>query len=250
MTVNEIETTLQSLYKRHENLNEATLLTLLKSGGWDEKMIRDAVHIHRRITSPDKTFGDQESVDIKDFLPVIQESPVFIPEVDSTHLLLDHYDHVDVIQPAAVESKVNKIPESEVIIEEKQSLVTPEKEQNTKPSDIKGVVRKNNEPPHNLPLKPFEATPHTWQFDRYKSVFYGDVEEEIVEEKKEVKQEIKPVQQIPVDEEKKLETSVHHVVHMAPAPLTRDDEKLVILAAVMLIAILLLLGYMYSQGRI
>ncbi len=246
MTVNEIENTLQSLYKRHENLSEATLLTLLKSGGWDEKMIRDAVLIHRRITSPDKTFGQQESIDIKDFLPTIQESPVFVPEVDPSHLLLDHYDNVDVVLPV-IEKKVEKLPDPVVTVEEKQSLVTEEKERNPRLLDVQDVIRKSNEPPHNLPLKPFEATPHTWQFDRYKSVFYGDIEEETVEEKKETHVEAKPQT---IDEEKKAESSAHHVVHIAPAPLTRDDEKLVMLASVMLVAILLLLGYMYSNGRL
>jgi hypothetical protein len=219
MTVNEIELTLQSLQQRHENLSEAMLLTLLKSGGWDEKMIRDAITLYRNQNTK-----KEETIDLNtELLPKIQEEPVFVPEVDNKHLLLDQY-----------------APDTVIVVEkEKESLVSPAPD----PHLFSKNERKDvEEPPHNLPLKPFETTEQTWSFARYKSIFYGDVEHL-------QKQEVQPKPKVVLSEEKKGRDPTH-VVHMAPAPLSRDEEKLVFIAGTMLLAILLLLGYMYSNGRL
>lgn len=233
MTVNEIETTLQSLYQRHENLSEATLLTLLKSGGWDEKMIRDAITVHRHLKSPHNEITET----ITALLPAVQEEPVFVPEVDIAHRLSDHYENND--------KNIDMVAKTDIFAQktepepaEQQSLVSPAPEPIIRNTSVEKVTE---EPPHNLPLKPFEATPQIWSFARYKSIFYGDAVHQ--EPKKE------PVEVVVV-KEKKPEHDSSHMVHVRAVPLTRDDEKLVLLASAMLVAILVLLGYMYSQGRL
>jgi hypothetical protein len=110
--------------------------------------------------------------------------------------------------------------------------------------------------PEDLPLLPFESSPHVWSFSRYKNTFHSDDVKEVTQppvsqvkqvaqvEHKEVKPISKPVQ-APVstsndDEEIKLEKT----------PMTVGDESLVFLASIMLLVIILILGYMYNQGRL
>lgn len=49
MNISEIESTLQTLIKRHKDLNESMLVMLLTSSGWEEKMIKDAVLLFRNL---------------------------------------------------------------------------------------------------------------------------------------------------------------------------------------------------------
>lgn len=56
MTLQELETILDTLTSRHPNIDETTLLTLLRSGGWEEKIVRDAITLFslRKSTHIDK----------------------------------------------------------------------------------------------------------------------------------------------------------------------------------------------------
>ena len=47
MTITEIESTLRELRARHQNLNEGTLVTLLTAGGWEDKIIKEAITLFR-----------------------------------------------------------------------------------------------------------------------------------------------------------------------------------------------------------
>jgi hypothetical protein len=112
------------------------------------------------------------------------------------------------------------------------------------------------EPPHNLPVKPYETTSHVWSFARFKSIFFGTsdpdpVAEEVDEKVVNVVSEVKTP---PFQAQQHLAVVTNHeathVIELHPTPLSRDEYRLVLLAGIMLLAILLLLGYMYGHGRI
>jgi hypothetical protein len=97
--------------------------------------------------------------------------------------------------------------------------------------------------PPNLPLVPFESSPHVWSFSEYKDTYHKDLpvsnQESSVENSKEVHVQ-KVDQKVEEDEEILLEKT----------PMTKGDESLVFLASMMLFVIILILGYMYSNGRL
>lgn len=111
------------------------------------------------------------------------------------------------------------------------------------------IVKKEQEIPADLPLLPFESSSHVWSFSRYKEMFHEKdephpVESEIVKKDEIHIQEIPSVKAVPEAEVVKEE------VDLEPTPMTKGDESLVFLAGVMLLVIILILGYMYSRGRL
>ena len=214
MTLHEIEETLRTLASRHSGLTESQLLTLLRAGGWEEKNIQEAILLFRS--------------------GVVSE-PVSLPEeVAPDHQLADH-----VASSQAVERPSPQEPQSLIEREETKSI--------------------REELPHNLPLRPFETSEHIWPFSRYRDVFYGDAEPPQVPVSHTVEPtpaaEIRPVHTEPVKVEppKKLEPVQVPPIVAFPSEtpsVSSGDDKLVVLASVMLLAVLLLLGYMYSNGRL
>lgn len=224
MTIYEIESTLQSLRLRHPDLDEVMLTTLLLAAGWDDRSRNDALAVFRGRSSV------VPEIKMESF-PLIQTEPVLPPVIEGDHLLLSHNQESEeaivtsVVPPVVVE----KIPIIQQV-EELQSLIIP---------PVQPVVPKQEvEPPHNLPLRPFETTPHIWSFARYKDVFHGDVMPQKKVKVIQSKPTLVPVF-VPVN------TSQTDVI-----PLDKKDESLVVLASLCLLIILLLLGYMYSNGRI
>jgi hypothetical protein len=131
-----------------------------------------------------------------------------------------------------------------------QSLVLHEEE-----LPKRGTI-KEADIPEDLPLLPFESSPHVWSFSRYKNVFHGerasgrDAEKpqvDFLEQKKEAFPSIAKPQVTPFVPVKKEDDQE---VELQKTPLTRGDESLVVLAGVMLLVIILILGYMYSNGRL
>lgn len=217
MTLHEIEETLHTLQSRHSDLNEQMLVTLLRSGGWEEKNIQEAIFLFR------SEGGKTEEIQAET-LPSLQRGPVFMPQTDENHLLSDH---------------------NQEKAEEPQSLIEP--------SPLPAQAKKE-ELPHNLPLRPFETSEHVWPFSRYKDVFYGDIEtkplkEEAGKEPAVTAEAETKTEEVQVVKKEERPTAVPEV-EIVPVPLTKGDEGLVILACIMLLAILLLLGYMYSNGRL
>lgn len=92
-------------------------------------------------------------------------------------------------------------------------------------------------PPDNLPLRPFEKTNHVWPFSRYKDVFYGEVMP--IENPTLTKEEKKLVEKQQIEE-----------VYIEKTPMTEKDKELILIASTMLFIVLLLLGYMYLNGRL
>jgi len=230
MTLHEIEETVQTLTSRHRGLDEAMLVTLLRAGGWEEKDIEEAKLLWRSHARASLV----KSVDHQ------SQQAILPPTIDIEHLLVAHNEPETVAAP--------------------ESLVAPP----SKEADREAL-------PHNLPLRPFETSEHIWPFSRYRDVFYG--EEEIkkpieqsesqdsvhIELRDETPPELekteRPLREIVQEKkiERVVEKSVPEIPPVADASsvkLSGGDEKLVVTACVMLILILLLLGYMYSNGRL
>lgn len=243
MTLSETEETIKTLQSRHQGLNEEMLITLLQAGGWENKHIEEAKMIFRSLGNRSIALSKVESKNVP--LPPLQESHLFIPQADVDHLLEEHNTVTEVVS----------VPQPQSLVVERVPV-----QQN----------RNKEELPHNLPLRPFETSEHIWPFSRYRDVFYGDLPAEPKIEKTEVKTHVNVTPQVTVHvdtpapqppEVRVVEKIVERIVekpvpyavpvstHTAPQT-GGGDEKLVILACVMLLTILLLLGYMYSNGRL
>lgn len=235
MTLHEIEQTLDTLRTRHPGLDEGMLVTLLRSGGWEEKQVEEARMMF-------KVGGGQETSKEEYVpLPSLETSLLLPPTIDDKHLLVEHNEeHVEVKEEYVKPVEVAPVVLTKAPLEE-QSLVSPVPVQSVETRD--GL-------PHNLPLRPFETSEHIWPLSRYKDVFYGNSPEEVHVET--VQPEVKASVSVT---EKRVEYTPEKVQSFAspqtPAPQpSTGDEKLVIMACIMLLAILLLLGYMYSNGRL
>jgi hypothetical protein len=222
MTLHEIEETVHTLASRHKGLDEGMLITLLRAGGWEEKEIEEGKAVFRLISRASLTKSPMEAEQgKKEMLPAI---------ADVGHMISEH------AEPDAVH----------------ESLVLPS-------APLQKTQENRDDLPHNLPLRPFETSEHIWPFSRYKDVFYGEMEipqaPAIQPVSSPPKVETPPeeiVQRIvPKKIEKKIEEPASPpVAHIAPAKLSGGDEKLVITATIMLVLVLVLLGYMYSNGRL
>jgi hypothetical protein len=214
MNPHEIESTLTQLRTRHPNLDEAMLVTLLTSGGWEEKDIKEAFYLFKN-----KDTSAKETV----------QPEFFVPHTDYDHILLAHNPEDKVtVEDSPLPNPTNIEHVQEVKTEEPQSLITPIPSQNRFSS-----VKKESELPHDLPLRPFDTAPHVWPFSRYKDVFYG---------------ETMPV--LSKDEHVLAEKQKVEHLHIERVPLAKKDEKLVIMACSMLLVIILLLVYMYTNDRL
>lgn len=322
MTLSEIETILQELSARHQNLNEELLTTLLVSAGWEEKTIKEAVVLFKQkegsfkpkntgsppqesaqkgslpqvntvteaqLTPPQTpseiTFyqpdGTEEGklhafVDVPvvnnqvvratpaSVVPVVKESvsgdqpkpsDLLVRPVEVEQPLLTEKKPENVIHPVVeptvlpapvIPTKVNVVPQAPPMTEP-QSLIEHEEAVQMKGPEKQVPL------PGNLPLLPFESSPHVWSFSKYKDVFHSDapVHEEIkvitvMPEETSVKQVVQVPQKVTVYPE----ITKDEGVIIESVPLRKDDKPLVFLATIMLFAIILILGYMYSNGRL
>ncbi len=242
MTLRETEETLRTLATRHPGLDEAMLITLLRAGGWEEKQIDEAKAIWKAGVRAVGLQKETASV----MLPSMPEVEALPSLVDGNHLLSAHNEEPE---------------EKKITVMEPQSLVTS--------AEVR-LVDKKEELPHNLPLRPFETSEHIWPFSRYRDVFYGDIFDETISQTAREAVPLPPVEKavetpisIPepalVVQEKSIEQVIEKRVEVPVAvpevytqqvKLSGGDEKLVMMAGAMLLVILLLLGYMYSNGRL
>lgn len=234
MTLHEVEETLDTLIKRHSGLDESSLVTLLRAGGWEEKSIQEAIILYRSRGPRSDTL-----------LPQVEEEHMLPELVDNDHLLPEGDAEV-------VETTVSNISEPESL-------------------QVDTQMSSREELPHNLPLRPFETSEHVWPFSRYKDVFYG--EDDAVEENipastvSSVTPETAPtptvIVEVPPEPQQPIVVeNVYTREPVAPPSYTvqenipstyvpsRGDERLIMLASAMLLVILLLLGYLYGNGRL
>ncbi len=234
MTLHEIEQTLDTLRARHPGLDEAMLVTLLRSGGWEEKQVEEARMMFKT--------GNQERGSKEEYIPLppTETELVLPPTVDDKHLLVEHNEeHIEVKEESTKPVEVAPVMPVASPLEE-QSLVSPAVVQSTETRD--GL-------PHNLPLRPFETSEHIWPLSRYKDVFYGNVAEESHIETPESEIKMTPAVEERVAYTPPVKVQPFIQTQTTPSEPSPGDEKLVIMACVMLL-ILLLLGYMYSNGRL
>lgn len=218
----------------------------------------------------------KDPVPVKSF-PVAEEAPLLIPIVDESHLVEAPHEGTHdelVFKEEEKEETTVSIPSSPALVAEPTSLLS--KEEAVPPHNTEDI-------PHNLPLRPFETSEHIWPFSRYKDVFYGEdvtpsapvpsavlppepvlpVQPLVVPSRPAVQtppQKIEPAITVPIPlpTVRSMSPPTREPVFRAPPDVERKviivektgDEKLVIMASVMLLAILLLLGYMYSNGRL
>ncbi len=248
MTINEIQSTLDQLKKRHPDLNDGLIQILLEAGGWDMYSIKEAQMLFR-------------SQSLGGVFP--HEDMVFLPE--SPELLLKSHNEEEKVDSKDVKEEKAEIKEvtdstyealKKKMLPEKESLVLEERVTTTS---------LENPIPHNLPLKPFEESPHIWQFSKYKDVFYGDTPE--LEKPKKVEPKLVKIEEVPAQKTVEIESIALQApttpakpdtppmpeipkIELTKVPLTKNDEGIVAGGSMLLLVIILLIIYMYNQGRI
>ncbi len=220
--------------------------------------IPDAAKVSRPVAVVEK------KVIFEELTPQIvsQVAPIEIPEV----VQKVEEQHVSKITEHTVEPPVQSIIQKQIepiplpaqeLSVVPQTVVQVSKEPESLISHVeapeKKLAKRQEEIPSNLPLLPFESSPHIWSFARYKDFFHGETP---------IKEEIKLITVMPVEEKtapvvieekpkpKVVPVKVEEDVVLEKIPLTKGDESLVFLAGVMLLVIILILGYMYSNGRL
>lgn len=176
----------------------------------------------------------------------VTEEPVLVQEESKQ---LEVVAQVEIPQAPQKTILLEALPQLTTSAYEPESLIVQK-------TEVKALPKQNHIP-EDLPLIPFESSPHIWSFARYKNVFHADdavPEEEVnaIEKsrdytKKVVAKETQLVQKEGVANEVKEEDEE---ITVERTPMTREDESLVFLAGIMLLAIILILGYMYSNGRL
>ncbi len=315
MTLSEIETILEQLAARHQNLDTVLLTTLLSSAGWEEKTIKEAIVLFaQRKPSPLNTKNSVNSLVSEPVIPVqplvkvadpvkIEEPltflqpdgseegvlPVFTnetvkrneqPKIEQEKLDVDEKIIPVVPKNNTIEEQVNstteEIKQTEVLLENGQPTLQPEVAKivpmtepvktEAQPKEPESLIvhedvpaqrteQKNVEIPGNLPLLPFESSPHIWSFSKYKDMFHRETpHKEEVQLITVMPLEEKSSEVAPIKVSKEATVSTPNIqdeeVILEKAPMTRGDESLVFLAGMMLFAIILILGYMYSNGRL
>jgi hypothetical protein len=131
---------------------------------------------------------------------------------------------------------------------EPQSLII------TEPTSVAYVPKKDVQIPEDLPLLPFESSPHVWSFSKYKDTFHGDTlsETKTPNPPASVQKEQSQISPIAPQPQVTPQVPTHIPVEVdgEKVPMNKSDESLVFLAGIMLLAIILILGYMYSNGRL
>lgn len=231
MTINEIQSTLDQLRKRHPDLDEGLISTLLQAGGWDENAIQEAQMLFKSESQ------------VKDFP---HEDQTFLPE--NPELLLS------TVHKQKEELGVDSNSTEKLHPAEKESLIVSEEvDQLPTLPNVGSII------PENLPIKPFEPSPNNWAFSKYKAIFHGDTDPEpdMVPEKRvapEPKKEIIEQPEAPAPRKSEvvqpIEVVIPKHIEITKTPLTKEDEGLIAMAALFVVIVILLILYMYSNGRL
>ncbi len=232
MTINEIQSTLDQLKERHPNLNEGLVLTLLEAGGWDKSDIKDAVALFK-VNSLNSTLPHEDKIALPENPELLLSEHNEVTEEKTDKI-------VESIEPEV--SKEKEVKEHADVPKEKESLIISSEELS---KDEENYI------PHDLPLKPFEASPHIWQFSKYKDVFYGNAPAQTppkVETKPKI--EVEKVIEVPKVEIPKAISVPVPEIKLTKVPLTTKDEVIVAVGALLALVAVLLIVYMYTHGRL
>jgi hypothetical protein len=237
MTISEIENTLKDLQERHKDLNEAMLTTLLLSSGWEEKHIKEAVTLFKGREGTSLAISSNTSYISRPPVATVPLDAIPKNEPPHTQPTLSSYGGKSIPPQNTVQSfsppptvSISK----DITKEVRPPTSSDQKDINTSPESL---VVTNSTPiqkvapslPENLPLKPFDSTDHSMPLATYKEVYHKENE--------------------PLKEEKNVEEKHIHVT-IKRTRLDGEDEGLIMLTGTMLLIILLLLAYMYTNGRL
>ena len=214
---------------------------------------------------------DREQAKIKQSTPFPDEKIVFIDSTGAEERELsaftEDYKKIPVVKGGVVIPKEVKevtkdtplqagLPQfstEEKKIREPQSLIEP---------SIQTPIRQTPQvvPPDNLPLRPFESTDHTWPLSKYKDIFHKETSKEpkvvVTPQIRSSPQVMTPPRQNTppsapiISEEEHKEEHHHKKIEFKRTGFDGEDEGLIFLTGTSLIIIILLLVYMYSNGRI
>ncbi|MEN9552067.1 MAG: hypothetical protein RI935_444 [Candidatus Parcubacteria bacterium] len=190
--------------------------------------------------------------------------------------------------------------QKEIQSEVKSNLMSLEntnnREERTSLVETKDIpsIKKEVAIPEDLPLLPFESSPHVWSFAKYKSTFHKEHSPEQIKEMEDTTLVTNKTHEVIREDTKQESVDAHFkeevmltekkgtslfTITPAPTPVTtvttpvidtyvatsnnpsnqavpedetpsKVDHSMSVLASVMLFVILLLLGYMYSLGRL
>ncbi|MEI6810524.1 MAG: hypothetical protein WCK60_00555 [Candidatus Nomurabacteria bacterium] len=211
MKINEIQSTLDQLKERHPKLNEGLISTLLGAGGWDDVSIKEAIALFKSN----------------------QETPS-----------LPHQDNISFLElPSLLLSDKNK-GEDQIKEKPKESLVA-----SLAANLLNKKVKFKATLPDDLPLKPFDSSPNVWSFSRYKDIFYGNEKEEDTEGEVVVNKSTKKIKE---EKEKINKQKMFKIVEvdLEKVPVTTEDEGIIVSIGMFLLIIVLLVIYMYLNGRL
>lgn len=251
----------------------ATTSVLPSVSETDTRLPETVVSVNKESNSGDITFLRSDGT---------EEGELHVEESDNLEKRgnkqekVAHFVSEDVAEEKAL-TKVEQITPMEKTEEreDESSKVVPLEEELPKRVEEESLIKESesvrqekpnawSELPDNLPLVPFESAPHVWSLGRYKDTFYSEskVEEKKIEtltttttyteEKKEVPVPVateRPASAVvsqPIPPKKEPEVEIDY----EKTPISTGEESLVVLAGIMLLAIMLILGYMYGNGRL
>jgi hypothetical protein len=209
MSITEIQTTIDELRKRHPELDEALLVTLLRAGGWDAAAIREATIIFAmmpRATAPHtvpshKRNQDLPTLAVREPVPLRAEIELpdnlpLLPSESLTHAA-SFADYKDILH------------DEEVHLEK---LVVP------------------TSPPAAVLHTHEEQSKHRVEHDGHTAAHVG-------------------VRDTARAEDPHHSVRYHHAADLPAPSMTKDEQGLVIITGVLLALLILILTYMHSVGR-
>jgi hypothetical protein len=242
MNLFDVKNALETIVRLNPRLSKEKLVVLLDGAGWNKTNIEEAIMLFTSMTPelPDPVLGADHLLDdpqriSEEAKQVAYKKPevVATPKKDTKRFEIPHISALPIFSFGRKKSKpkVSEVTEP-VYLEAKDTIPSL---------------------PEDLPLKPFDSSPHTWTLSTYKDLFHGS---EVMTETPQ-----QNVLDITPSLEMKPDTSLREKIPSQPVysapkqramrdPLSGDDMSLTVVVSLLFLVILLLLGYMYGNHRL
>lgn len=287
MRLQDINNALQNIVTINTSLSEERLVFLLASAGWDQTDIRDAVVLFKNKRAngeQKKDFPSPSSIKEE------EHHDELLPEVFVSHVPDLKKETFEIASPEKTEinslSFFDKLSQWASPIKKSKNGISSKENKEEKPSSLsEAYTPKKTLPgnlPHNLPLRPYESSHATVALKEYSERFFPHIESmprseatldtpsTQIQQKEIAKVEmVRPILQEPVfiplsketrEEMKEISPLPRHIPHVEPmrvlyrdkqvVPLETQDKYVIVAALMLFLVLLLLLGYMYSNGRL
>jgi hypothetical protein len=260
MNLVDVTNALDTIVRLNPGLSKDRLVVLLHAANWEEKNIQEAVAIFEKSNHE----LSLPHVDTENFLEA-KYGDTEEQKPPTAQVSLPHVDNENLLEQKNVPPKEGDTRIVERQPEKKSGVTIPsiplpsflkKKETVVQPAQQQPHVEEAQHLPEGLPLKAFDSSEHVWTFSEYKEKFHGGVPTPLV--KKEEKP--KPAPQILVEVPKPSPVPVQTLTPQGiPAkkksieldePLTGSDLSLIVVVSFLFLVIILLVGYMYSNGRL